>query len=160
VERLFTPWRMAYVTTADQAPGCVMCRARDGVNGADRLLVHTAELCFVVVNLFPYSGGHVMVAPKRHVGSLSEATVEELGEMMALARRLEAVFREEYRPEGINLGMNLGRPAGAGVADHIHMHLVPRWTGDTSFMTVVGGTRVIPEEPEQACRRLRPYFER
>jgi ATP adenylyltransferase len=80
--------------------------------------------------------------------------------MMALARRLEAVFREAYRPDGINLGMNLGRPAGAGVADHIHMHLVPRWTGDTNFMTVVAGTRVIPEEPEQACRRLRPYFAR
>jgi ATP adenylyltransferase len=114
----------------------------------------------VVANLYPYSGGHVMVAPRRHVGSLGEATPEELGEMMSLARRLEAVFREVYRPEGINLGMNLGRPAGAGVADHIHMHLVPRWTGDTSFMTVVGGTRVIPEEPEQTARRLRPYFER
>jgi ATP adenylyltransferase len=160
VERLFTPWRMAYVTTADETPGCVLCRARDGEDGADRLIVHSGERCFVVANLFPYSGGHVMVAPRRHVGSLGEATLEELAEMMALARRLEAVFREEYRPDGINLGMNLGRPAGAGVADHIHLHLVPRWTGDTSFMTVVGGTRVIPEEPEQACRRLRPYFER
>jgi len=160
VERLFTPWRMAYVTTADQTPGCVLCRARDGEGGADRLIVHTAELNFVVMNLFPYCGGHVMVAPRRHVGSLGEATLEELAEMMALARRLEAAFREAYRPDGINLGMNLGRPAGAGVADHIHMHLVPRWTGDTNFMTVVSGTRVIPEEPEQACRRLRPYFAR
>jgi ATP adenylyltransferase len=160
VERLFTPWRMAYVTTADKTPGCVLCRARDGEDGADRLIVHRAELCFVVANLFPYSGGHVMVAPYRHVGSLGEATVEELGEMMALARRLEGVFGEAYRPDGINLGMNLGKSAGAGVADHIHMHLVPRWTGDTSFMTVVGETRVIPEDPEQACRRLRPYFER
>jgi ATP adenylyltransferase len=151
---------MAYVTTADQAPGCVLCRARDGEDGADRLIVHSGKLCFVVVNLFPYSGGHVMVAPRRHVGSLGEATLEELGEMMALARRLEAVFREVYRPEGINLGMNLGRPAGAGVVDHIHLHLVPRWTGDTNFMTVVSGTRVIPEEPEQTCRRLRPYFDR
>ncbi len=160
MERLYTPWRMAYVTNADRTPGCVLCRARDGADGADRLIVHRAKLCFVVANLFPYSGGHVMVAPYRHVGTLGEATLEELGEMMALARRLEEVFREAYRPEGINLGMTLGRPAGAGVADHIHMHLVPRWTGDTSFMTVVGETRVIPEEPEQACRRLRPYFER
>jgi ATP adenylyltransferase len=160
VERLFTPWRMAYVTTADQTPGCVLCRARDGEDGADRLLVHTTELSFVMMNLFPYSGGHVMVAPRRHVGSLGGATLEELGEMMALARRLEEVFREVYHPDGINLGMNLGRPAGAGVADHIHLHLVPRWTGDTSFMTVVAGTRVIPEEPAQACLRLRPYFAR
>jgi ATP adenylyltransferase len=151
---------MAYVTSADRTPGCVLCRARDGADGADRLIVHRAALCFVVANLFPYSGGHVMVAPYRHVGSLGEATLEELGEMIGLARRLEGVFRDAYRPDGINLGMNLGRPAGAGVADHIHMHLVPRWTGDTSFMTVVGETRVIPEEPEQACRRLRPYFER
>jgi len=148
------------VTSADRTPGCVLCRARDGEGGADRLIVHTAEWNFVVMNLFPYTGGHVMVAPKRHLGSLAEATAEELSEMMALARRLEGVFREAYAPDGINLGMNLGRSAGAGVADHIHLHVVPRWTGDTNFMTVVGGTRVIPEDPEQACRRLRPYFTR
>ncbi len=158
MERLFTPWRMAYVTNADRTPGCVLCRARDGEGGADRLIVHTGELNFVVMNLFPYTGGHVMVATKRHVGSLAEASLEELSEMMALARRLEGVFREAYAPDGINLGMNLGRSAGAGVADHIHLHVVPRWTGDTNFMTVTGGTRVIPEEPEQACQRLRPYF--
>jgi ATP adenylyltransferase len=149
---------MAYVTTADEVPGCVLCRARDG--GAERLVVHVAERNFVVMNLYPYSSGHVMVAPLRHVGSLAEATLEELAEMMALARRLEQAFREEYRPDGVNVGMNLGRPAGAGVADHIHLHVVPRWTGDTNFMTVVAGTRVIPEDPEQACRRLRPYFAR
>jgi ATP adenylyltransferase len=160
VERLFTPWRLAYVTTADKTEGCVLCRARDGAAGADRLLVHTGELNFVVMNLFPYNGGHVMVATKRHVGSLSEATPAELAEMMSLARRLEEVFREAYRPDGINLGMNLGRPAGAGVADHIHLHVVPRWTGDTNFMSVVGETRVVPEEPAQACARLRPYFAR
>ena len=160
MERLFTPWRMSYVTSADRIPGCVLCRARDGEGGADRLTVHTGEANFVVMNLYPYNGGHVMIAPKRHIASLAEATVPELGEMMALAQRLEAVFREVYKPDGVNLGMNLGRSAGAGVADHIHMHLVPRWTGDTNFMTVVGGTRVIPEEPEQACLRLRPYFTR
>ncbi len=160
MERLFTPWRMAYVTTAERTPGCVLCRALEGAEGAGRLVVHAGELNFVVMNLFPYTGGHVMVAPRRHVGSLAEATLEELSEMMSLARRLEEVFREEYHPDGINVGMNLGRSAGAGVADHIHMHLVPRWTGDTNFMTVVAGTRVIPEEPEQACLRLRRYFAR
>jgi ATP adenylyltransferase len=160
VERLFTPWRLAYVTNADRTPGCVLCQAREGEGDAGRLVVHRGERCFVVANLFPYSGGHVMVATYRHVATLGEATVDELGEMMALARRLESVFRETYRPDGINLGMNLGRTAGAGVADHIHMHLVPRWNGDTSFMTVIGETRVIPEEPAQACQRLRPYFEK
>ncbi len=158
MERLFTPWRMAYVTTADKVPGCVLCGACE--RGADELVVHVGVLSFVVMNLYPYNGGHVMIAPKRHVGSLAAATPEELSEMMSLARRLEEVFREVYRPDGINLGMNLGRPAGAGVADHIHLHVVPRWTGDTNFMTVVGETRVIPEDPRQACQRLRPYFTR
>jgi ATP adenylyltransferase len=149
---------MAYVTNADRTPGCVLCRAKDGEDGADRLIVHATDLSFVVMNLFPYTGGHVMVAPRRHVGSLGEASLEELGEMIALVRRLEAVFQEAYRPDGINVGMNLGRPAGAGVADHIHMHMVPRWNGDTNFMTVVGEVRVVPEEPGQALARLKPFF--
>ena len=160
MERLLSPWRSKYVTSADKIPGCVICRARDGVDGADRLLVHTAPLSFVVTNLYPYNGGHVMVAPKRHVGRLAEATEAELAELMVLARRLEAVLGEVYRPDGINLGMNLGRTAGAGVTDHIHLHVVPRWNGDTSFMTVIGETRVIPEDPAESCARLRPYFAR
>jgi ATP adenylyltransferase len=160
VERLYTPWRLSYVTTQADAPGCVLCQARDGGGGADRLVVHRGELCFVVMNLYPYTGGHAMVTPKRHVGSLAEATPEELAELMSLARRLEQALREAYRPDGINLGMNLGRAAGAGIADHIHLHVVPRWSGDTNFMTVLAETRVIPEDPEQACRRLRPYFAR
>ena len=160
MERLYTPWRLGYVTNQAEAPGCALCRARDGQDGADWLVVHAGETCFVVMNLYPYTGGHVMVTPKRHVASLSEATPAELAELMALARQLEEVFREVYRPDGINLGMNLGRAAGAGIADHIHLHVVPRWSGDTSFMTTVSDTRVIPEDPEQACRRLRPYFAR
>jgi len=160
VDRLYTPWRLAYVSSQETAAGCALCRARDGVEGAERLLVTTGESCFVVMNLYPYTGGHVMVTPKRHLASLGDATAEELSEMMALARRLEQAFREVYRPDGINLGMNLGRAAGAGIADHIHLHVVPRWSGDTNFMTVVSDTRVIPETPEQACQRLRPYFEK
>ncbi len=158
MERLFTPWRMAYVTQADQVEGCVLCRVQEDAAGP--LMVHAGVLSFVVMNLFPYNSGHVMVAPRRHIASLGEATSEELAEMMALAQRVEAAFQAAYKPDGINLGMNLGRPAGAGVAHHIHLHLVPRWTGDTSFMTVVGETRVIPETPEQSCLRLRPYFAR
>jgi len=112
------------------------------------------------MNLYPYNGGHVMVAPLRHVGTLGDASVEELAEMMALARRLEAALGETYHPDGFNVGMNLGRPAGAGIADHIHLHVVPRWNGDTNFMTVVSETRVMSEEPTAACARLRPFFER
>jgi ATP adenylyltransferase len=156
MDRLYAPWREAYVTKGPQDSGCVLCRAQEA--GDDSLVVHTSALNFVVMNLFPYSSGHVMIAPRRHVQSLGDASPEELAEMMGLARRLEEVFREVYRPDGINLGMNLGRAAGAGVADHIHLHMVPRWAGDANFMTVIGGTRVIAEDPAKARDRLRARF--
>ena len=153
MKHIITPWRAAYVTEGARAPGCVLCRAQEPET--EKLRVFTGEKAFVVMNLYPYNAGHVMIAPRRHVGSLAEATAEELSEMMQLARRLERVFSEAYTPDGINLGMNLGKAAGAGVADHIHMHVVPRWVGDTNFMTTIGGTRVIPEDPAEACARLR-----
>ena len=140
-------------------PGCILCVAWEGQGSSDRLVVHRGKLAFVVMNLYPYNAGHVMVAPARHVGSLGAANAEELSEMMDLAQRLEGILTEEYRPDGLNVGMNLGRSAGAGVPDHIHLHLVPRWTGDTNFMTTVGGTRVIPEDAAEACVRLRKRFE-
>lgn len=158
MERIFAPWRAEYVTSQAAEPGCVLCRALEGAGREGSLVVHVAELSFVLMNLYPYSAGHLMIAPRRHVGSLTAATEAELSEMMALARRLEGVLEQAYRPEGVNLGMNLGRPAGAGVPDHIHLHVVPRWSGDTNFMTVVGGTRVIPEDPVAASARLRTYF--
>lgn len=158
MERLWAPWRGAYVTGTAKEPGCVFCGALEHAGEETSLVVHVAERAFVVMNLYPYNSGHVMVATRRHVGRLGEASAEELAEMMALARRLEAVMAELYRPEGLNLGMNLGRPAGAGIEDHIHLHVVPRWAGDTNFMSVVGGTRVIPEDPLEACRRLRACF--
>lgn len=157
---LWSPWRQDYVTGGTKDPGCVLCRALEGAGDESSLVVHVAPSSFIVMNRFPYNAGHLMIAPRRHIGRLGEATEEELQEMMALARRLEEVFQEVYRPDGVNLGMNLGRPAGAGVADHIHLHVVPRWTGDTNFMTVVGGARVIPEDPIKACARLKPYFAR
>ena len=156
---LWTPWRRQYVTSVDKHPGCVLCRLRQGEDHGDRLLVHSAELNFIVMNLYPYTSGHAMIAPHRHVRTLTDATPQELGEMMTLARRLEEVMREAYKPDALNLGMNLGRSAGAGIPEHIHLHVVPRWSGDTSFMTVVGGTRVMPEEPAEAASRLRPFFE-
>jgi ATP adenylyltransferase len=109
------------------------------------------------MNLYPYGAGHVMVAPHRHVGCLRDASPDELNEMMALARETERAFEEVYHPDGINVGMNLGRAAGAGVADHIHLHLVPLWNGDTNFMTVVGETRVIPEDPAEARAAARHF---
>ena len=158
MDRLFTPWRYGYVTGGPSAPGCVLCRAVAEAARPESLVLHLSDLNVVVMNLYPYNGGHLMVAPRRHVGSLGDATPAELADMMALARRVEEAFRTVYRPDGINLGMNIGKSAGAGVADHIHLHLVPRWNGDTNFMTVVGEVRVIPEEPAQALAKLKPFF--
>jgi ATP adenylyltransferase len=160
MDTIWSPWRRAYVTSAARDPGCVLCRSLDGAAEADSLVVHVAAHNFVVMNLYPYNAGHVMIAPRRHVGSLAEASAEERSEMMDLARWLERVLAEAYTPDGINLGMNLGKAAGAGVADHIHMHVVPRWAGDTNFMTTVGGTRVIPEDPAEACVRLRALLQK
>jgi ATP adenylyltransferase len=158
MRQLWTPWRLDYVTSGVKDGGCPFCRAVAGGVEADRLVVHRSPLSVVVMNLYPYNAGHAMIAPHRHVGSLALATPEELAEMMALTQRLEGAIREAYKPDGINVGMNLGRPAGAGVADHIHLHMVPRWSGDTNFMTVFDETRVIPEDPARGCERLRPYF--
>jgi ATP adenylyltransferase len=146
------------VTSGKAEPGCILCRAWEGQGDSEPLVVHRGKSAFVVMNLFPYNAGHVMVAPARHVGSLGLATPEELAEIMALAQRLEGVLATEYSPDGMNLGMNLGRSAGAGVADHLHLHVVPRWTGDTNFMTVSAETRVLPEDPAEAAVRLRKRF--
>ena len=161
MERLWSPWRLDYVTGAVEAPsgGCVFCVARARTE-PESLIVTRGQTCFVIVNLYPYNNGHVMVVPDRHIGSLAEASRQELTELMTMTRRAEIALTEAYRPHGMNMGINLGRPAGAGVPGHIHMHLVPRWNGDTNFMTVVGSTRVVPEEPLQTRTRLTPIFER
>ncbi len=150
---------MSYVTGNSEKAGCVFCDAlaRDQAAG---LVLLRGDACFVILNLFPYNNGHLMVVPKRHVATLALATPEELAELMRLTRLAEMALTEAYHPQGINVGMNLGRAAGAGVVDHLHIHLVPRWTGDTSFMSVVGEVRVLPEDLEQTAGRLRPIFER
>src|SRR4029434_6712697 len=111
-------------------------------------------------NLFPYNNGHLMVVPNRHIGKLEEGTTEELCELIELTRRSEIALGEAYAPHGINMGINIGKPAGAGILDHVHLHIVPRWNGDTNYITVVGTTRVLPEELPQSAARLRPLFER
>lgn len=137
--------------------GCIFCERR-GRN--EELVVFRGRLCYVILNLYPYNNGHVMVVPNRHIAELASTTADERAEMMGLARHAEMALGEGYRPNGINVGMNLGRPAGAGVLDHLHIHLVPRWNGDTNFMGVVGNTRVLPEDLSQTAARLRPIFER
>ena len=158
--RLWSPWRHAYVTRNEQEDaGCVFCTAFDRADGLE-LLVFTGTTCYVILNLYPYNSGHLMVVPLRHVATLAELTSEELRELAELSRRAEIALTEAYAPQGINLGMNLGRPAGAGIVDHLHVHLVPRWTGDTNFMSIVGHVRVLPEELPRTAERLRPIFER
>jgi ATP adenylyltransferase len=159
MERLWAPWRLAYVTSASGEPtSCIFCNTSEP--GRDELIVDRGRLCFVILNLYPYNNGHLMVVPNRHVPNLASMDGEELAELMQLTRRSEMALNEAYKPQGINVGINLGRPAGAGVADHLHVHLVPRWNGDTNFMTVVGNVRVVPEALDATKAKLAPIFER
>src|SRR5918993_3319396 len=164
MERLWSPWRLAYVTgqTGDKAR-CVFCDAADPTpdpSGQDSLVLVRGRQAYVILNLFPYNNGHLMVVPNRHVASLGDTTAAERVELMDLTRHAEAALAEAYAPHGMNMGINLGKPAGAGVPGHLHMHVVPRWSGDTNFMTVVGQTRVLPEELPATADKLRPIFER
>ena len=176
MDRLWTPWRLAYVTSnaAGNSPsaselGCIFCAAAAALeSSADSgapssetdLIVARGETCYVILNLYPYNSGHLMVAPNRHVATLATTTAEEQAGLMRLTRHAEIALTEAYSPQGINIGINLGRPAGAGVLDHLHVHLVPRWNGDTNFMTVVGNVRVMPEDLQSTAAKLRPIFER
>ena len=146
------------MTGTGTAAGCVFCQAQGGDQAS--LVVFRGRTCFVILNKFPYNNGHLMVVPNRHVASLVAATEEERCELIDLARRAEIALGEAYAPHGLNMGINMGKPAGAGVLDHVHLHVVPRWNGDTNYMTVVGETRVLPEELDQTAEKLRPIFER
>jgi ATP adenylyltransferase len=163
MERLWSPWRLPYVTTTKTPETCIFCDASDP-NDSDsthsELVLVRGRTAYVILNLYPYNNGHVMVVPYRHIQSLVPATPDELAELMRLTRDAESALTEAYRPQGINVGINLGRPAGAGIADHVHIHLVPRWTGDTNFMSVIGNVRVVPEDLRDSARRLRPIFEK
>jgi ATP adenylyltransferase len=126
----------------------------------DELVLVRGRVCYVILNLYPYNNGHMMVVPNRHLANLASSTPEEQAELMRLTRHAEIALTEAYTPHGINMGINLGKPAGAGVLDHLHVHLVPRWNGDTNFMTAIGNTRVLPEDLKASAAKLRPIFER
>jgi len=156
MDYLWTPWRYQYMAraAAGQQPECIFCDAAKRNQDAETLIVHRAKKSFVILNRFPYTSGHVMIVPYAHVAELKLCEPGALAEMMELAQRIETIFRATYTPDGMNLGMNLGRAAGAGVADHLHLHMLPRWIGDTNFMTVTGETRVHPEELHTSYERL------
>jgi ATP adenylyltransferase len=158
MDYLWTPWRYQYITASGDPGECVFCVA--GRAGDDRahLVVYRGAHNFVILNRFPYTSGHVMVVPYAHVADLEGLPDETLAELTRLARDAAGNLRKVYRPEGLNLGMNLGKCAGAGIAGHLHMHILPRWTGDTNFMTVVSETRVLPEDLETTWERLKAVW--
>ena len=160
MDYLWTPWRYRYITSAAGQPGaCVFCAAgQPGSDDREMLVVHRGAHNFVILNRFPYTSGHAMVVPYAHIANPEELPDETLVETMRLARDTVKHLRAIYRPEGLNLGMNIGHSAGAGIAGHIHMHVLPRWTGDTNFMTVTAETRVLPEELAVTWEKLAAAF--
>jgi ATP adenylyltransferase len=153
VERLWAPWRLEYISSADDQPGCIFCDAVEGDN-EERLVVHRGRHAIVLLNKFPYASGHLMVAPNRHVGEFGELDDTEALEIHRLASVGIGALAQTFGPQGYNLGWNLGRIAGAGIVDHVHLHLVPRWAGDTNFMPVLADVKVMPEYLAETRRKL------
>jgi len=158
MDYLWTPWRYQYITTSDKLQGCVFCEAAQDPDDHRSLIVHRAIRNFVILNRYPYTSGHLMVVPFCHVASLLDLDAETLSEMMLLAQAAEKHLRALYRPDGLNIGMNVGKSAGAGIAGHLHLHALPRWTADSNFMTVIGETRLLPEDLDTSWQRLSAAF--
>ncbi len=157
MDRIWAPWRIDYILS-EKEDGCFICKAAKQTPSSDNLLLFVGKSCLVIMNRYPYNPGHLMVAPKRHVGNLQELTEEESAEMMELAKRSLAVLKEVMNPEGFNLGINLGKIAGAGLESHVHLHIVPRWGGDTNFMPVLADVKVIPEHIRATWEKLFEKF--
>ncbi len=162
MDRLWSPWRSEYIASGNadsESRDCVFCAIeKNHQDDATNFVVHRALHSFIVLNLYPYTSGHLLIVPNEHLGELELAPKEVTDEMMDLTKRSQSALREVYRPEAFNVGMNLGRAAGAGIADHIHIHILPRWKGDTNFMTSVGATRVLPEDLATTYQKLREKF--
>jgi ATP adenylyltransferase len=155
MDYLWTPWRYAYVSSAEKASGCVFCFAVNADDDEKVRIVHRGQHCFIILNTYPYTPGHVMIVPYAHLDELRKLPPEAAHEMTELSQRMESVLRDLYHPDGINLGMNIGKAAGAGIAGHIHMHVLPRWVADANFLSVVAETRVLPETLEETWKRIR-----
>ncbi len=156
METMFAPWRMEYLVCEKQE-GCVFCKCS---TRCDDYIVFEGKTCFVMLNRYPYVNGHLMIIPERHVGDISELTMEERSEIFALLDTSVKVLRDAMNPNGFNVGMNLGKAAGAGIAEHVHVHVIPRWEGDTNFMSVVGQVRVVPEDLATTAAKLAPLFKK
>ena len=158
MDYLWTPWRYTYLATAAKAPSCIFCDVQRSDDDRKALIVHRAKHNFIILNAYPYTSGHSMVVPYEHVGRLHDLPQAATIEMIELVQRMETVLDEVYHCDGVNLGMNVGKAAGAGVAGHIHMHVLPRWIADSNFMTVIGEARVLPELLEDTYQRLKAKF--
>ena len=164
MERLYAPWRMAYIDQPQKpevggGSGCVFCDKAASADDVADLIVHRGRACFVLLNLFPYNNGHLMVVPYQHTARLADLDAEATLELLILARSAQAALDKAMHPEGYNLGMNLGKVSGAGIADHLHLHVVPRWNGDTNFMPVLADVKVLPDSLENTCRLLRAAWD-
>ena len=158
MKRLFTPWRMKYLKSNKKEEGCVFCSAIEQNEDQKNLVIHRGEYSFVILNRYPYTSGHLMVIPYSHVEQLSELDPVTRAEMMELVNKASEVVKEVYKPEGFNIGINMGSAAGAGIAAHIHIHVVPRWFGDTNFIPVIGDTRLIPEELDDTYKHIKEVW--
>lgn len=157
---LWAPWRMKYIryVMIKKEEGCIFCNAVNSKNDREKFVLYRGETAFIMLNLYPYNNGHILIAPKRHINSLGKLDEKELMELMTLVKKMIIVLKEEYNPDGFNIGINIGRIAGAGVEDHIHIHIIPRWNGDTSFMPIISNTKVIPEAIYETYDRLKKYL--
>ncbi len=155
MDYLWTPWRYAYVTAAEKISGCIFCDLSKEGDDAKVRIVYRSQNCYIVLNTYPYTPGHVMIVPFAHLDELQKLPTAAANEMMELAQKMERVLRVLYSPDGINMGLNIGKAAGAGVAGHIHMHVLPRWVADSNFVSVVGETRILPESLEMTYGRIK-----
>ncbi|MEW5979873.1 MAG: HIT domain-containing protein [Acidobacteriota bacterium] len=158
MDYLWSPWRYQYIAGIRTARKCVFCIDESPQDDEQNLIVFRGELNFLILNLFPYTSGHVLIAPYEHLADFSDCSPRQTQEMMDIAKRAQSALTETYHPDGFNLGMNLGKCAGAGVEHHLHLHLVPRWVGDSNFMGTIGETRVLPESLSDSYRKLKPFF--
>jgi ATP adenylyltransferase len=156
MERIFAPWRMNYVKS-NKTNGCVFCK--DSIR-CEELVLFETKLSIVIMNRYPYTTGHLMIVPLRHISQIEDLLPDERRDMIDLQAMCVKILKEAMNPQGFNIGLNLGKAAGAGVDDHLHYHVVPRWSGDTNFMSVIGDTRVVPEDVQKTCEVLLPYFKK
>lgn len=159
MKHIWSPWRMKYISSHDTPKGCIFCNAVKQKDDIENLVVARGEHAFVILNRYPYTSGHVMVVPYSHVGTLAELDKDILTNMMVLIQQCISTIDKVYKPEGFNIGANLGNVAGAGITDHVHFHVVPRWNGDTNFMTAVAESRVLPESLADTLKRLKDAWE-